>query len=212
MPDFDSLSADMNRRIESIVRIGVVADVDPDRARCRVASGGLETEWLPWLERRAGTTRDWDPPSVGEQCLLLSPSGDPACGVVLTGIPSDAHRPPSKDKNRWTRVFPDEATESHDHAGHHYALDVPAGGSIAFRIGGTTLTLTSSAVEIVTGNFKVKSAEARFEAPVVKATGTIQDLCDSIGKTMSWMRDLYNRHVHPENDSGGPTGEPNEKM
>jgi phage baseplate assembly protein V len=42
-------------------------------------------------------------------------------------------------------------------------------------------------------------------------TGEIKDLCDSGGKTMSGMRNVYNGHDHP-GDSGGTTGTPNAEM
>lgn len=43
-------------------------------------------------------------------------------------------------------------------------------------------------------------------------TGDIKDRCDSIGRTMVGMRSIYNGHTHPENDSGGPTDQPNQSM
>lgn len=42
--------------------------------------------------------------------------------------------------------------------------------------------------------------------------GEIRDRCDSGGRTMAAMREVHNVHVHPENDSGGPTDSPNETM
>lgn len=43
-------------------------------------------------------------------------------------------------------------------------------------------------------------------------TGDIKDKCDSSGSTMDGMRGIYNAHTHPENDSGGPTDQPNLSM
>lgn len=43
-------------------------------------------------------------------------------------------------------------------------------------------------------------------------TGDIKDRCDSTGRTMVGMRSIYNGHTHPENDSGGPTDQPNQSM
>lgn len=51
----------------------------------------------------------------------------------------------------------------------------------------------------------------RIEADI-DATGEIRDRCDSGGRTMADMRDTYNGHTHPENDSGGPTDSPNQEM
>lgn len=54
--------------------------------------------------------------------------------------------------------------------------------------------------------------KARFETPLLEVTGEIKDLCDTAGRTMSGMRDIYNGHTHPENDGGGPTDSPIQGM
>lgn len=54
--------------------------------------------------------------------------------------------------------------------------------------------------------------KVRMETPLLEVTGDIHDRCDTIGRTMQGMRDIYNIHVHPENDGGGPTDDPNEQM
>lgn len=56
------------------------------------------------------------------------------------------------------------------------------------------------------------TTKLRVEAPLLECTGEIKDRCDSDGRTMSGMRDIYNGHDHPENDSGGPTDPPNQEM
>ncbi|WP_249384051.1 phage baseplate assembly protein V [Chitinivorax sp. B] len=72
-------------------------------------SGGLHSTWLPWLTLRAGTTRTWSPPTVGEQCLLLSPNGEPAAGVMLLGLYSAQHLSPSNSLDEQLCAFPDGA-------------------------------------------------------------------------------------------------------
>ncbi|ASJ24315.1 phage baseplate assembly protein V [Laribacter hongkongensis] len=111
MDDF----ADLSRRLESLIRPGTIAGVDLARARVRVTSGGLTTDWLPWFSARAGTTRDWNPPTVGEQCVVLAPSGDPATGFVLVGLFSGAHPAPSHNGDERLRVYPDGARITYNH-------------------------------------------------------------------------------------------------
>lgn len=55
-------------------------------------------------------------------------------------------------------------------------------------------------------------AGVRLETPNLEVTGEIKDRCDSDGTTMADMRSVYNSHVHPENDEGGPTDGPSEVM
>lgn len=108
--------ADLARRLDNLIRLGTIAAVDHARALCRVRSGGLLTDWLPWAERRAGTTRTWNPPTVGEQVLLLCPSGEPAAGIVLTGIYTDTHDQPSASADEHVTHYPDGARIAYNHA------------------------------------------------------------------------------------------------
>lgn len=89
--------ADLRRRIDNMIRLGTIAEVDHAKALCRVKSGAITTGWLPFFTRRAGTTNEWDPVSVGEQCTVLSPSGELAQGTVLVGLYSTANPPCSSD-------------------------------------------------------------------------------------------------------------------
>lgn len=69
---------------------------------------------------------------------------------------------------------------------------------------------------VITGAGKpitIKDApKVRMETPMLEVTGEVKDRCDGGGRTMSGMRAVYDAHTHPENDSGGPTGTPNQGM
>lgn len=108
--------AALSRLIENLIRAGTIYTVDHAQKRCRVQSGGLLTGWLPWFALRAGTTRDWDPPTIGEQCLIFSPSGEVGAGFVLLGIYSDAFDAPSSSPDEHVRLYPDGARISYNHA------------------------------------------------------------------------------------------------
>lgn len=128
LPGMDT-QADLSRRLENLIRLGTIAAVDPGAARCRVSTGGLETEWLPWLAQRAGTDRDWNPPSAGEQCLVICPSGDPAVGVVLLGIYSDSAPANDNSLDRRRTTYRDGAVIEYDTATHALRAALPAGGT-----------------------------------------------------------------------------------
>lgn len=140
--------ADHARRMESILRLGTIDAVDHAACRARVKTGGILTEWLPWFERRAGTTRDWDPPTVGEQCMVLSLSGETAAGVIMTGIFSDAHPTPCQEKEKQARIWPDQAWMHYDHVLHDYLLDVPVGGKITLRCGRAFIEIRDDHIQI----------------------------------------------------------------
>lgn len=120
---------DLLRRLENLIRLGTIAAVDHQAARCTVRTGGLTVPGLPWLAGRAGSSLDWDPPTVGEQCVLFSPSGEPAQGVALVGLYSQQCPAPSKSANERRRVYPDGAVIDYDHATHALIATLPAGGT-----------------------------------------------------------------------------------
>lgn len=68
-------------------------------------------------------------------------------------------------------------------------------------------------VEVNTGTLLIKASQkVRMETPLLETTGELIDRVNENSNTMSGMRGIYNAHKHPENDSGGPTGTPNEVM
>lgn len=75
-------------------------------------------------------------------------------------------------------------------------------------------------VEIETETLLVKAGtKVRFETPLIETTGqieavgTIKDLRDSTGKTMSGMRGTYNTHTHGGIQPGaGSTAVPGQEM
>lgn len=119
---------DILRRLENQIRYGTIAAVDHQAARCTVSTGGLSVPNLPWLAQRAGSSLDWDPPSVGEQCILFSPSGEPALGVALVGLFSQQRPAPSNSATVRRRKYPDGAVIDYDHATSTLTATLPEGG------------------------------------------------------------------------------------
>ncbi|MGX2968012.1 phage baseplate assembly protein V [Ursidibacter sp. B-7004-1] len=74
------------RRLDNLLRLGTIAEVDYAKALVKVQSGNILTDWLPWVTFRAGTTQSWSPPTTGEQCLVLAVSGELTTAVVLVGL------------------------------------------------------------------------------------------------------------------------------
>jgi len=119
---------DLLRRLDNLIRLGTIAAVDHQAARCTVKTGGLTVPNLPWLALRAGASSDWDPPTVGEQCILLSPSGESAQGIALIGLYSRQRPAPSNSANLRRRKYPDGAVIDYDHATHTLTATLPDGG------------------------------------------------------------------------------------
>jgi len=100
---------DALRLLRNLIRIGTVAEVDLDAATCRVNTSGNVTDWLHWLTSRAGRSRFWWAPSVGEQVLLFSLGGELDTAFVVPGIFSDDFPAPSASADAVHIAFPDGA-------------------------------------------------------------------------------------------------------
>lgn len=152
--------AELRRRLDNMLRLGTIAQVDHAKALCRVKSGAITTGWLPWLSLRAGTTKSWNPPSVGEQCIVFSPSGELAQGIALVGIYSNSNPAPGSTANLDRTTYPDGAVIEYDAAAHKLRAQLPAGGQAELIAdGGITIvgdvaltgTLTASVDVIAAG-------------------------------------------------------------
>lgn len=105
---------DILRLLRNLIRTGVIVEVDLDDGRCRVQTGGITTDWLQWLTARAGHSRLWWAPSVGEQVLLLAVGGELDTAFVLPGIFSDDFPAPSASADALHIDFPDGAVMEYE--------------------------------------------------------------------------------------------------
>jgi phage baseplate assembly protein V len=112
----------------------VVFDADYASARVRVRISGEEgaegealTGWLPWATWAAGRLRVWSPPTKGEQCLVLAPSGDLAQAVAVPAVfqQRGAFPAPASDPNLTLLKWDDEAYISYQCQAHELTVYVP---------------------------------------------------------------------------------------
>ncbi|ELY2625033.1 phage baseplate assembly protein V [Cronobacter sakazakii] len=108
MKTFESLQ-ELARLLRNMIRTGVIVETDLVAGRCRVQVGGNQTDWLQWLTHRAGRSRTWWAPSVGEQVLILAVGGELDTAFVLPGIFSDDNPAPSASADAVRIDFPDGA-------------------------------------------------------------------------------------------------------
>mgnify|MGYP000002616023 FL=1 len=109
-------TAELSRLLANLIKQGTIAESDPAAGRVRVLHGGLTTDWLPYFVPAAGGVSVHRPPSVGENCIVLSPSGEPANGVVLCGMASDQFPQPGQSADETVVKFPDGAVSKYNHA------------------------------------------------------------------------------------------------
>ena len=99
----------------------------------------------------------------------------------------------------------------------HRPTNLAEGETALWNTSAHTLVLYHDRAELICPKFVVQAAEeVFFDTPVVRTSGEIKadgDITDSGGAaSMRGMREIYNSHNHAENDAGGPTDPPNQKM
>lgn len=125
----DFPQSETDRRLSGMLMFGTVEAVDHANARVRVRAGEWISDWLPWNSLAAGEVRHWRPPSIGEQAMILSPSGRPEQAGVIPGFYTTQHSAPSSDDKT-------------------VLWEIPAGFTFIIRVGASTLTITNEGVTI----------------------------------------------------------------
>ena len=175
---------ELARKLANLIRPGRVQAVRYDPPAVRVEIGDLITAWLPPLVARAGNNRSWDMLEVGEQVVVLSPSGDFAQGWVLPAGYTTSSPAPSADPDKKIYTFPDGAWLEYDRKRQHLKAILPDGA--------TTELKSTGGIELV-GDLKVNG----------NITAT-QDITDKT-RSMQADRAIYNRHKHSGVASGQST-------
>lgn len=149
---------DLERRTANQIRFGTVLAVDHAKARVRIKSGEIESTWLPWSTGRASSAkRRWDPPEVGEQVVMLAPTGDLRQALVLSGVFQQSAGAPNASPDKDTTVYGDGTTIEYDRASHTLLADL--GDSkikadrteVLLQVGDVSVSITSSGVAITGG-------------------------------------------------------------
>lgn len=197
-------TTDLLRLLLNLVRKGTVLAVDHDAELCRVECGDLQTNWIHWLSRAAGETRDWNPPTVGEQVLVLCPGGEMADGVVLRGISSDDNPAPSHKPSTHTRTYPDGARIEYDHETHALVATLPGGATVLLEAPGSVTVKTSNAT-VEANKVLVKASEITLDAATTSCTGKLAVSGDVTagGDVKAGSISLRN-HTHADSGKGKP--------
>lgn len=161
---------ELHRLLSNLLRVGAIASVDVGAARCRVRIGEITTAALPWLAQRAGDAAAWSAPTVGEQVLVLSPGGDLAQGIVLSGLYQDAHPAPGSESGLHRFVAGDGAVLEYDENTSTLRATLPGGGRAELTAPGGVSITGDVAIDgdvTVTGSL---AASVQVEAAGIKLT------------------------------------------
>ncbi|MBX9873335.1 MAG: phage baseplate assembly protein V [Beijerinckiaceae bacterium] len=138
--DLEAENERLKLRLDNLLREGRVESVDPETGTAEVDMNGLRSDKLSWSQR-AGSIRDWDPPSQGERVLVLNPSGDPGLGIIFPGGYSDAFPQPHR-----------QAGEFFKQVGASSIL--MTGEKLVLTVGGSSFTLEAGVITLKSPSFK----------------------------------------------------------
>lgn len=153
-------SSQHDRMLAGVVIPCVVVAVDLAAARIRVSDGSSWTStWVRWHAQAAGKARHWRSPSLGEQGVLVSPSGEPAQGTFLPGLYGNAGGQPDNRDHVEIWRYGDGGSIAYDWEAKSYAITVPS-GTVTVKVGGTEVVVTDDAITAKTGTVTITGAVA----------------------------------------------------
>ncbi|MDR5887560.1 phage baseplate assembly protein V [Vreelandella janggokensis] len=109
---------ELERRLNNMVMVGTVLEVDHPTRKLKVEIGEIRTAWLNWPAEMGRNYRRWRPLRKGQQVVLSSPSGDPAQAVITGMLYSNALSAPSSNPDLDLIEFEDGTRFQYDSANH----------------------------------------------------------------------------------------------
>ena len=197
--------------IANLISYATVEQVDTERELVRVRRGEVLTDWLSWLSVFSGQMIDWCSPSVGEQGILLAPSGVLENATFLRGLPTGQYKRPNTGETGYKVRFKNGDTVTHNGADMEVVVSgtftVKAGGDIVLQspstINNNAPTTKMSANTVIGGGLAVNGSGEGGGSSVIhgdfNVVGTIANNSVNIGST----------HTHSGVQGGGSnTGTP----
>lgn len=147
-------SAEHDRMIAAMLMPCVVVGVDLAAAMVRVSAGDWTSAWVRWHSLAAGKARHWRAPSIGEQGVLLNPSGQAGMGTFIPGLYGNAGAQPDNRDHVDTWRFDDGGSLVYDWQAKSYTITVPS-GQVITKVGATQSVTTDDSVTVTTVNVKL---------------------------------------------------------
>lgn len=164
--------SDLFRRLENLISLGTIAEVDHPSRRFRGEISGRKTGWLPYPADIGANYRRWRPLRVGTQAVFACPSGDPAQAVLVSLTYSDDLPPPATDGGLDLIQFDDGTAISYDSAAQ--ALTVTTPGRLSVTTTGPVSVASSADVAVTaTGSATISAGgTVTIAAPALALTAT----------------------------------------
>ena len=206
------MNADINRMIANLIKQGTVAECNPAQGVVRVQHGELLSDWLPYFVPAAGGVSVHRPPSVGENCIILSPSGETANGMVLCGMASTKYPAPAQSADVTVMHFPDGAQFEYNHASGSLNISgiktaqIQAANSLTVDCPASTFTGAVTVQGVFTYQAGMAGSNGAGGSTVISGDFTHQGNLNNTGSITSNGVAL-STHTHSETN-GSRTGAP----
>ena len=191
------MSADLSRRLENLIRLGKIKTVEPTKTflTVTVQIGEITTAKIRYLNLRAGNDKTFDPPSIGEEVIVLSPCGVLEIGIAIGGLNNADNPVLSQDLNKNIRLFSDGCMISYDTNTHALEVILPSNGTAVLTAnggvtvnvdGGVTVNANSGGATIngdttINGNVQVNGSTAMTGNNTVGGSQLVQGSSHSTG-------------------------------
>lgn len=139
----DWILSEHERIIANLIRIGTVSAVDVSTACVKVKIGDVETDWVQWATVRAGSTRTWSCPSVGEQVMVFCPFGDLAQAIPALSLYQDTHPAPANDASVDRAAFADGSTVDYNSVSNTLTVNVSGAGNVILNSANVTVNASN---------------------------------------------------------------------
>ncbi|MCE3232491.1 MAG: Phage baseplate assembly protein [Rickettsiaceae bacterium] len=146
---------ELDRRVSNLIQIGTVVAANYEHAKLKVKIGDITTDWLPWLVTRASNDTSWWAPEVGEQVIVLAPSGELHQAVIMPSIYQSAHPAIDTSEDVSKTVYKDGTTTRYDRDSHLLTVDVNSAGKVEVIIGASTITMVDASIELKNGGSSI---------------------------------------------------------
>lgn len=167
-------AAQMDRMLAGLLIPCYVVAVDLVDAKVRVTDGGDWTSaWVRWHAIAAGKARHWRAPSIGEQGMLVSPSGEPAQGTFVPGLYGNAGDRPDNRDHVETWRFDDGGSIVYDWAANSYTIKLPT-GTVNIEVGSSKATITDDAISAKSKAITAEAETYTAIAPEILLQGNVR--------------------------------------
>lgn len=166
--------AQLDRMMAGLVIPCYVVGVDLVAGKVRVSDGGDWTSaWVRWHALAAGKARHWRAPSLGEQGVLVSPSGEPAQGTFVPGLYGNAGAQPDNRDHVEVWRFDDGGSLAYDWAANSYTIKLPT-GTVNIEVGSSKATITDDAISAKSKAITAEAETYTAIAPEILLQGNVR--------------------------------------